>query len=208
VLLLGAASVFAIGATAKFRLDIRQKERSGMLCDVRSDAQQITYGFRPGRSQHVEIKLPDEFKTSSACWPTGVWVEKGAHYRVLMDVTEPWAEGGNIYANPMGIDLSGIEWSKSIEVTFFRRSMRARWFQPLVRISQFSNSEVQLLNMSFVAGHTFAGSFTAGLDGELFLFVNEIMGSMDGVISMDGVTTDFYKNNRGRAVVTIERFDT
>jgi hypothetical protein len=192
VLFLGAASVFAIGTAAAIRFDIRQKERNGIFCDVKSDAQPLV-GSK---------KLPNEFETSSACWPTTVRVEKGAHYRVLMDVIEPWVEGGSIYTNPTGIDLSGIGWSKSIEVALFRRSMRARWFQPLIRISQFPRSEVQVLNMSFVAGHTFAGSFTAGLDGELFLFVNEIM------VSKDGVTTDFYENNRGRAVVTIERFDT
>ena len=48
-----------------------------------------------------------------------------------MDVIEPWAEGGSIYTNPIGIDMSGIGWSKSIEVTLFRRSMRAAGFSLL-----------------------------------------------------------------------------
>ena len=197
VLLLGATSVFAVGAAAILRFDIGLKESSGKFCDVRSDAQPIMV------EKGEKKELPGQFETSSSCWPTRVRVEKGAYYNVRMDVTEPWVEGKDIYANPMGIDLSSIGWYKSIKVSLFRRSMQARWFQVLIRISQDPNSEVQVLNMSFVDGHRFAGSFTAGLNGELFLFVNEIMVS----ILKFGVTTDFYKNNRGGAVVTIERFD-
>jgi len=67
-------------------------------------------------------------------------------------------------------------------------------------ISDGPRSEIQALNMYGVTDRTFVGAFTAGLDGAVFLFVNETM------ISRNGVTAEFYKNNRGSATVKIERF--
>jgi hypothetical protein len=54
--------------------------------------------------------------------------------------------------------------------------------------------------MRNIGGSTFVGAFIAGRTGPLFLSVNEAM------ISSYGWTDEFYKNDRGSAKVTIERY--
>jgi hypothetical protein len=145
------------------------------------------------------LKIPDQFRTSSPCWTAHISVEKGKRYRITLEVIEPWIQNGNSYANPIGIDPWAGTWLQNFKNMVGRRSMRGRLFQPLLRIASPTRSEVQVLNVSHIAGRTFVGVFTAGLDGELFLFVNERM------ISMKGVTTKLYEDNRGSASVEIER---
>jgi hypothetical protein len=101
---------------------------------------------------------------------------------------------------------------QSIADILGRRSMRGRLFQPLIRISttqastpwyarrMFDIQDIQVLNMSFVMGQTFVGAFKAGTSGELSIFVNERM------VSSNGVTVDLYRDNRGSAIVSIEKF--
>jgi hypothetical protein len=140
------------------------------------------------------------FTTNSPCWPTGISVEKGKHYRVFLDVVDPWAEGGKRYTNPIGFDSGEFGGLPNFVAAIARRSISGRWFQPIVRIWGVSN-EVHVLNINSVNGQTFVGTFTAGIDGTLFLFVNDLMYS-----HCEGVSTGAYKDNRGSATVRIERF--
>jgi hypothetical protein len=187
-IVLTASAIYTFVTLAKYRIELSERERKGEFCPEMTDS--------PALIGHS--KLPDVFATSSPCWPTHISVKKGKRYRVILEVVEPWIESENSYTSPIGIDFWAGTWLQNIEAMIGRRSMRGRLFQPLIRISNASLSKVQTLNMSHAAGRTFVGVFTAGLNGELFFFVNERM------ISINGVTTEFYTNNRGSATVELD----
>jgi hypothetical protein len=134
------------------------------------------------------------------CWPTGIAVKQGARYRVILDVTQPWIENGKIYTSPTGFDSGEFGWYGGIAGIVQRRAVGGRWFQPPARILAGKQYETQGLEMRNIGGSIFVGAFTAGISGQLFLFVN------DAMISWHGWTDEFYRNNRGSAKVKIERY--
>jgi uncharacterized protein (DUF2235 family) len=184
--------VFAVGAVLTigyYRFDLASKESAGELCPKDITSQPLQ-GL---------LEVPGEFTTRSLCWPTGVAVEKGGRYRVFLDVTHRWVENGKIYTSPTGFDSGELGWYGISEIAL-RRSVNGRWFQPIVIIIAKPNAETQVLEMRNIGGSTFVGAFIAGRTGPLFLSVNEAM------ISSYGWTDEFYKNDRGSAKVTIERY--
>jgi hypothetical protein len=100
----------------------------------------------------------------------------------------------------MGVDLAKVGTMQTFFSALRRRSITARLFQPLVRISSRQSGEVQALSVSFLADHKFVGTFAPSMDGELFMFVNDKM-----MTEWGRVTTEYYKQNRGTGRVAIER---
>jgi hypothetical protein len=93
-----------------------------------------------------------------------------------------------------------------------RRLVMENWFQIVVRVGSKGQDE-HPLTMKCVergnpdkpvscaddappVGTKFLGAFTANNDGEVFLFVNDAIGLP---------WQSFYKNNSGKAIVTIEQ---
>lgn len=80
------------------------------------------------------------FATHDACWASGLVLEKGARYRVRLDVGEEWFDGGH------RADLGGFDSDTVVHVLGWglKQSWRGKWFQPIARIGVPGNDEYLL----------------------------------------------------------------
>ncbi len=80
------------------------------------------------------------FATHDACWASGLVLEKGARYRIRLDLGEEWFDGGH-RADPGGFDsdtaVHVLGWG-------LKQSWRGKWFQPIARIGERGNDEYLL----------------------------------------------------------------
>jgi hypothetical protein len=85
----------------------------------------------------VELKAGDvhrsatEFSTQSPCWGSGVSLEKGRHYQLRLEVTEPFCDQ-RIASDVYGFHGSA-SWTQWLG-TALRRWWTVDWFQPIARV--------------------------------------------------------------------------
>jgi hypothetical protein len=104
--------------------------------------------------------------------------------------------------DPKGFDRTKMTWKMWFGLPM-RRLVTENWFQIVVRVgSQGLDEQVPTTEIvpsaDAAAPAVFAGTFTAKDSGEVFLFVN------DAVIGLPGLMNIFYANNAGEARVTIQ----
>ncbi len=190
VLVGGLALIVALLVVAVQRGRLAVAERSDHFCKL---------GTASAEPSGV---LAEQFTTNSPCWSTGARVAKGARYRISMAVTQPWLDK-TIEASPRGFDADRMKWYLRPSVVL-RRSLSGRWFQPAARVIRADGRarRTTLLEMSCACAGApvYTAEFTAPLDGELFLFVNDV-----AIGPLGGPTTKYYDNNQGKAEVRIER---
>jgi hypothetical protein len=164
-----------------------------------------------GSSAPAEAKGQETpiFATKTLCHPTTVTVTKNQTYLITLKIMVPWRDGYSLEDNENGIatDPKGFDWTKMTWKMWFglpmRRLVTENWFQIVVRVGSQGMDE-QVLTTEIVPGAdaaapaVFAGTFTAKDSGEVFLFVN------DAVIGLPGLMNTFYANNAGEARVTIQ----
>jgi uncharacterized protein (DUF2235 family) len=99
---------------------------------------QATSSLLPVRDK-VVIAASD-FATRDACWASGLGLEKGARYRIRLDIREEWFDGGH------RADLSGFDSDTLVHwaALGLKQSWRGKWFQPLARIGVLGNDEYLL----------------------------------------------------------------
>ncbi len=151
------------------------------------------------------------FDTKSRCWPTGVRVRKGVRYRITMRVTEAWIDH-TIATSPFGFASNRLKWYLRPSV-LLRRSLSGDWFQPMIKIVPASGrgGHVDLLKMSCACGQAngpgpspgavYVGDFEPGIDGEVFLYVNDLAARL-----FSGPSSKYYDNNQGKAEIVIEPY--
>lgn len=159
------------------------------------------------------------FENTALCWASGVGVRAGERYRLTLTLNEgaPWMDksirsgiGGfavrqlteasvPVHSNAALLLLKGVMSAMSL----FRRDLTASWFMPIARIGEYGSDEYPLrpVDRSIPDAQTRAlvAEITARRDGELFLFVNDV------VLPLPQAWQRFYNNNVGAATVTIER---
>jgi uncharacterized protein (DUF2235 family) len=171
----------------------------------------------------------EEFRTSSACWPSGLVLQKDARYRIRVEIGDDWFDAGH------RADLGGFEADTAVHVFFsgLKQWWRANWFQPIARIGTIGNEEYALEPLAPFTHHAYLGAaksggrcealadadarkaavayptpadrrvmeseVTARSTGELFLYVN------DAMFALGPGTKCIYSNNRGTAKVSVER---
>jgi hypothetical protein len=153
------------------------------------------------------------FDIANPCFATGLAVQRGRSYRITLDVTEPWEDGHKfketdpekargIETDPQGFGFDRMRWQMALGLPI-RRLVGSNWFATVIRIGNRGFGETVLPFKkepgSSPAGYT--ATFTARKSGELFVYVN------DAVIGMPGYVDTFYKNNKGRADVTLQAID-
>jgi Uncharacterized alpha/beta hydrolase domain (DUF2235) len=162
---------------------------------------------------HIESKglAPDEkvelvFPSSALCLATGIALERGARYFINMVRSDDWADGD--FASPVdGYEMSELPtWTdrvKSFALLPLRRVFLREWFRPIARIGAYGNDEYFLDPPADDTAQTktreLLSAFTARKSGELFLYVN------DATIGLPWWTDYFYKDNRGTAMVILQR---
>jgi uncharacterized protein (DUF2235 family) len=80
------------------------------------------------------------FETRNPCWSSGLWVEKGRKYRVLIAIKDPWFDR-TIMTGVNGFQLSSPEHLAAVPL---RRWISEAWFQPIVRIGASADAEQPL----------------------------------------------------------------
>lgn len=139
-----------------------------------------------------------ELDTADPCRATGYSLQQGKRYAIRFNPMEPWRDAAIVVrepargftageAAPLGVHVATIMYA----ATPLKRSLGRNWFQPIARVAAEGTDEYDLRS----------GILTARTSGELFLFVN------DAVLGVPGVWSLFYRNNTGRAQVTIRRFE-
>jgi uncharacterized protein (DUF2235 family) len=147
-----------------------------------------------------------EFSTDNPCWSSGLAVEEGVHYRLRLNVTQPWLDK-DTRASPAGFESTSFG-VLGLVFAPLRRDTAARWFQPLVTLRDDEGHahtfavamQADAPGQSTRAPGAYSGHFTAPVSGQVFLFVNDVL-----VPWWPGNPPRFYENNKGSARVTLER---
>ena len=93
---------------------------------------------RPVPDESIDARGP--FDTREFCWWSGLAVEKGRKYRVLLEIKEPWFDR---------TIMSGVNGFQTYEPHHYlalpeRRLFGADWFQPVVRVGTKGISDLPL----------------------------------------------------------------
>ncbi len=141
-----------------------------------------------------------EFNTSAICTPTGIMLEEGKRYLIEVKAREPRWHDASIKTSPAGFrSWEAPGWRKAVMVAAvpLRRELIRPWFRVVARIGGVGGEE------SFLdpdpKDQSIEEVLRATRDGELFLFVN------DAVLGVPGLIDVFYRNNVGTADVTVTR---
>jgi uncharacterized protein (DUF2235 family) len=152
------------------------------------------------------------FDTAKPCAATGLAVQRGRSYRVRLDVTDPWEDGHKfeeadpnkakgIATDPQGFGFDKMRWQMALGLPI-RRLVGSNWFATVLRIGNRGFGETVLsFEKDSPSGTSFTATFRARKSGELFVYVN------DAVIGIPGYVDTFYKNNKGKADVTLQALD-
>ncbi len=143
------------------------------------------------------------FSCDQLCWSSGLSVVKGQRYRITIrvDETQPWRDD-SIETGPAGFGREKMTPAMNPGLAF-RRHMAEPWFKPVARIGCEGSDEYPLDPVDGDQlkpdARELVAEMTARRSGELFLFVN------DAVLPIPGWFDYFYRNNHGRAMVSVER---
>lgn len=143
------------------------------------------------------------FDSKSLCWPSGVEVEAGKHYKITLVINQhdQWLDR-KTPARVSGVEKKDLSFFMYLALPL-RRHLMEPWFKPIARIG-LSGRDDYPLNPEEWSGSTdnqLIAVIEAHRSGELFLFVN------DAVLPVPNAWQGFYGNNPGTADVTIERLD-
>jgi uncharacterized protein (DUF2235 family) len=149
------------------------------------------------------------FNPADKCWRAGLLAQKGATYRIVLDISggsDEWKD------DELRADLTGILDSHGLitgtAALPAKRYVWERYYKPIARIRKVVNGvpgqDEYVLNPTFKTARPkydcLVSDFTAESSGELFLFVNDAVVYFvpDGLIGT-------YANNKGSAEFYIKR---
>jgi uncharacterized protein (DUF2235 family) len=161
---------------------------------------------------------PKSFETKDFCTPTGLLVEKGETYDVILTITEPWEDGHKfdetdprkakgIETGPEGFGTDKMRSMMYLGLPL-RRQIASNWFAPILRAGNTGFGEV---TPTFVREESpgcpcpagparYKATFKALRHGEVFVYVN------DSVIGLPRIYDYFYRsNNAGAATITLQK---
>jgi uncharacterized protein (DUF2235 family) len=199
---LGAlASIGLAAVSGTSRILFSLSDSWGAFCSVDDTVQRVT--LTPTYSRRL-LFLPSE-----DCWPTRLQAEKGATYRVVMNISETmgsWKDEtlesdllGNVEDHNFALKILG--WSS-------KRYLWEKYYKPVARIrnkeTDVTGQDEYVLNPTFLSSKKrydcLVSDFTAQSSGELFLFVNDAI-----IYFQPDRWLETYGNNRGKAEVFIKR---
>ena len=155
------------------------------------------------------------FSIDQMCAPTGIQLVQGERYVVKLTRDPPatdWKDGSYIKGEALSVDnIAGFEiteldgfWKRAgmyADVPW-RRVLARPWFRPVVRIGEKGSDEYYMdpplaTPLRKTKDDEVSLTFRARRTGELFLYVN------DAVIGIPGLAAISYKNNEGKAAVSV-----
>ncbi len=195
------ASIVLAGISGVSRIFFSLADSTGDFCSADTTAQ--ASAITPSYSRSLE------FSPSEDCWPTGLAAEKGATYRVVLNISGTmgsWKDG-TLEADLLGNLEDHKSWI-AIPAWLSKRYVWENYYKPVARIRTHAprvpGQDEYVLNPTFASSKKrydcLVSDFTAQSSGELFLFVNDaiIYGKPDALLGT-------YKNNTGNAEVYVKR---
>jgi hypothetical protein len=192
--------LYVVGLVILNHVFVSYRQGAGQLCPPPESKSEV------GRYTPVAATgtvSPYPFRPSERCHASGLRVKKDTPYRLEIAATEPFGETGSTISVPF---VGDVDW-RSVVFWPFRRWWTAQWWQPVARIGPDGTEEWALSPLrggpATVLGlkpsDVFAAEFTATMDGEIFLFVNDALGA----IPFWGLLEGAYANNNGLATVRL-----
>jgi len=175
-------TLIALAVVLLYRVALGVGNSAGWICKDENPALSDTAG-----------PWKDSFSNQSLCHATGVQLQAGTTYRVTIELPEGgWKDGKTLVTSPAGFStLEKRNFAFFVGLPF-RRLFTVRWFVPTARIGAKGLAEYHPLDADTV-------EFTPRRDGQLFLFVNDVMAYWPWRMP-------YYANNDGQeATVTITK---
>ena len=152
---------------------------------------------------------PLTFDPSNVCWPTGILVEKGATYRLVINIADTmgsWKDG-KLEADLQG-NLEDYSFWPAISAWPAKRYPWEKYYKPIARIRTHAPRvpyrDEYVLNPTFLSSKKrydcLVSDFMAQSSGELFLFVNDAI-----IYFLPNTVFGTYQNNGGKAEVFVKR---
>ena len=150
-----------------------------------------------------------EFDPSEDCWASGLAAEKGATYRVVLNIADTM---GSWKDDTLEADLQGNMEDHNLFTRILawpsKRYLWENYYKPIARIRthapRATGQDEYVLNLTFGSSKKrydcLVSDFTAQSSGELFLFVNDAI-----IYARPNATVGTYENNKGKAEVYVKR---
>ena len=195
------ASIILVSISGVSRIFFSLADSTGDFCTPEAKVQPVAI------TAHYSPRL--EFKPSEDCWPTGLAAEKGATYRVVLNISGTM---GSWKDDMLEADLLGnMEDHKpwiAIPAWPSKRYVWENYYKPVARIRTHAprqpGQDEYILNPTFGSSKKrydcLVSDFTAQSTGELFLFVNDAI-----IYAQPDAIKGTYKNNSGTAEVYVKR---
>jgi len=160
-------------------------------------------------AQPVTGSATAAFETRTLCSATGLLVERNKSYRITLVVTDPREDGHKfnesdpekargIETDPRGFGRDKMRSTMALGLPI-RRLLASNWFATILRVGNKGFGELVLpFARTDPSGNSYTATFQARKSGELFVYVN------DSVVGIPGYFDCFYKNNKGKAELTVE----
>jgi uncharacterized protein (DUF2235 family) len=196
---LGSIGIIIISGASRIYFSVA--DSYGSFCSIETT----------GSLSVIAAKYKDRlnFNPADKCWRAGLLAQKGASYRIVLDISgasDEWKDG------ELRADLTGILDSHGfiIGTTALpaKRYVWENYYKPIARIRKVVHGvpgqDEYVLNPTFKTARPkydcLVSDFTAESSGELFLFVNDAIVYFvpDGLIGT-------YKNNKGKADFYVKR---
>ena len=175
---------------------------------------------RPSAGAAADVSsVTRDFLTRNVCGESFGRISETHRYAVTFDVVDPWYDR-SLATNPAGLAAGDLPWGFGFAAAPFKRAIDARYLQPVLAVlpdsrSTFFDENIQIypLELSAVGDSVtlYRAEFVAPRTGELFIFVNDAMIPLEGLLNYryfyesSGFGPVETRGNRGSACVTVER---
>jgi hypothetical protein len=131
----GLLLIFAAIGISISRSTVTFREGSGALCTTQVSAPIVAP--EPGKSISR-----DGFNIDQLCWPSGLQLEKGRHYELTIEMSEPF------FDQTMMTDIAGFKDTslRHLSAQFVLRWWTADWFQPIAKIGRTGSDAWPLIS--------------------------------------------------------------
>ncbi|MDQ8732182.1 DUF2235 domain-containing protein [Bradyrhizobium sp. LHD-71] len=175
---------------------------SHFLFNVADAMGAVCKGTEESKLVQINLGIPQAalpFDTKSLCAPTGLKVREGYRYEIVLTVDKPWSDD-DVATSPIGYTSASQPFRWYLPAILpLRRILFRRWYMAVARIGETGVDEYFLepVPVRDPTIDAYRSAFIARRSGEVFLYVN------DAVIAVPGLISAFYKKNAGTARVTI-----
>ena len=175
-------------------------DAAGLYCDGRAERAPAGAHKFPGQDWTDANTV---FDTRNMCWGSGLWLETGVRYEIMVTKLDDWFDG-KIPTGMNGFQPREIQDHVARALMTFgfplRRDLDRPYFRVIARIGSVGTEEEFLDPDPGVRDSRRLNEIIRpNRDGELFLYVN------DAVLPIPGLSNFFYLNNTGTAQVKVRR---